>query len=296
MEVPIVYTHTMMRDPTVSRLKNRYWLQSFRAVDCTVVSSAAMQDSLRQTGFGGPIKVIPNGVDTTRFRPLSSVGEKEALRLRLGIPPDAEVLVFVGGYLTHRKGVDLLADAWSLVASKRPLAHLLLVGPTHNALRPVEPQRSFLDGVKRSMEATGAMDRVLFTGPVANVEDYLQAADVFVFPSRREGMPNVVHEAYATGVPSVVSPFIGMSEEFGIPGIHYLSAEHDAAEIAERVLELLVSENMRGTLGNKAREWVLAGFRTESSVDAYEDLYRELAANRTTSAWNVSLRRALETR
>jgi glycosyltransferase involved in cell wall biosynthesis len=278
--VPIVYTHTMMRDPRVGRFKNRIWLRPFREVDCTVVSTAAMQDSLRRTGFGGPIRIIPNGVDTNKFRPPSSAAERKALRLRLDIPPDAEVIMFVGGYLIHRKGVDLLADAWASVASKRPLAHLLLVGPTYNSLRPEGPQTSFLDGVKKSLEASGAIDRVLFTGPVENVEDYLQAADVFVFPSRREGMPNVVLEAYATAVPSVLCPFTGMSREFGIPGDHYLSARHDATEIAERVLELLASESLRTGLGTKARDWVLTAFRTESSLDAYSDLYRELTTGR----------------
>jgi glycosyltransferase involved in cell wall biosynthesis len=276
----------MMRDPSVSRLKNLYWLRSFRAVDCTVVSTEEMQVTLRQAGYKGPVRVIPNGVDTQRFRPPASVDERKALRLRLGIPPDAEVIVFVGGYLIHRKGVDLLAASWHSVASKRRLAHLLLVGPTYDSLRPGDDQstlgahRSFLGGVRNSLSTSGAMDRVTFTGAVDNVEDYLRAADVFVFPSRREGMPNVVLEAYATGVPSVLCPFIGMSREFGIPGTHYLHAEHDAADIAERILELLASGSMRVTLGNRAREWVLDRFRTESSVDAYCDLYRELAGSR----------------
>lgn len=282
--IPVVYTHTMVRDPTVGRVKNLLWLQSFRAVDCTVVSTEAMRDSLRRIGHRGMIRVIPNGVDTKRFRSASSAADKHALRLRLGIPPEAEVIVFVGGFLIQRKGVDLLADAWARVASKRPLAHLLLVGPTYDSLRlgdtgrSLESHRSFLEGVKSSLNASRAMDRVSFAGSVENVEDYLRAADVFVFPSRREGMPNVVFEAYATSVPSVLCPFIGISKEFGIPGTHYLRANHDASEIAERILELLADESQRTRLGNAAREWVFQGFRTESSVDAYCELYRELAA------------------
>ena len=125
------------------------------------------------------------------------------------------------------------------------------------------------------------MDRILFTGSVDNVEDYLQAADVFVFPSRREGMPNVVHEAYATALPSVLCPFVGMSPEFGVPGEHYLAAGHDAREIGARVLALLDSESLRAALGSAARAWVRDGFRTDSKRGrSYNQLYRELAAQR----------------
>ena len=109
-----------------------------------------MEESLRQVGYRGDIGIIPNGVDVNRFCPSSSVAAKEALRVRLGIPPGAEVVVFVGGYLIHRKGVDLLADAWASIASKRRQAYLLMVGPTHNALKPVDEQNSFLAGVRTS--------------------------------------------------------------------------------------------------------------------------------------------------
>lgn len=275
---PVIYTHTMMRDPNVGPLKNRIWLRPFRQVDCTVVSTSAMLDSLLDAGFRGVARVIPNGVDTDRFRPAGSAEKRDVLRRRLGLPVEAELVTFVGGYLIRRKGVDLLADAWGAIAAKRPSAHLLLVGPTFNALRPAREQTAFLDRVGHSLQRSGAVDRVITTGAVDNVEEYLRASDVFVFPSRREGMPNVVLEAYATAVPSVLCPFVGMSREFGQPGVQYLSARHDAMDISRAVLDLLGDPSLRARVGGAARDWILGGLEMRASLDAYCDLYREFSA------------------
>ena len=232
-----------------------------------------MRESLQAAGAGGRIEVIPNGVDLERFRPPADLDERYVLRERLRLPANAEIVTFIGGYLNHRKGVDLLADAWRAIASARPRAHLLLVGPTVDSFRAEDPQRAFLEAVHTSLRASGAMDRVSITGAVGNVEEYLRAADVFVFPSRREGMPNVVLEAYASGVASVVCPFVGMSEEFGVPGEHYVLAEHDPADLARKMLGLLEDPRRREDLGNSARTWVSSGLTLNASLDAYRDLY-----------------------
>jgi glycosyltransferase involved in cell wall biosynthesis len=274
--VPVVYTQTMVRDPGVGWLKNFVWRQSFGPVDCTVVSTEAMRASLRAVGFRGAVRVIPNGVDTVRFSPVSAQHRRD-LRRRIQVAAEAELVVFVGGFLSYRKGVDILAEAWSSIAAARPRAVLLLVGPTLDSLRPQDEQTAFLRNVQDSLEASRAMDRVVFAGPVNDVETYLQAADVFVFPSRREGMPNVVLEAYACGVASVLCPFVGMSREFGNPGREFVESRHDAADLADRTISLLENDTLRGSLGNKARSWVADGFGVERSLDAYSSLYRDLA-------------------
>jgi glycosyltransferase involved in cell wall biosynthesis len=275
--VPVVYTQTMVRDPTVGWAKNLLWKQSFRPVDCTVVSTEAMKDSLRSVGFDGPLRVIPNGVDTSRFCPVPP-GKQLALRERIGVPSEAELVVFVGGFLSYRKGVDILASAWKAISESRPQSFLLLVGPTFDSLRPAEGQTSFLSEVRSSLESSGAMDRVAFTGPVDDVESYLQIADVFVFPSRREGMPNVVLEAYACGTASVLCPFVGISKEFGVSDKHYVASPHEPTHLADRVIGLLTDQGLRRSLGARARQWVVEGLTVARSLDSYVALYRELAS------------------
>lgn len=277
--IPVVFTHTMLAPPPVKllqRLQRRYARLPYRFLDCVVASSGVMRDALRKGGIRGRIEVIPNGVDLRRFRPLPEQ-ERPALLERLGLDPDSEVILFLGGFLSERKGVDVLAAAWKLIARARPRAHLIMVGPHIDLVRAQDARRAFVRGVKESLAESGAENRVLLTGKVDNVEEYLQAADVFVFPSRREGMPNVVAEAFAAGAPTVMTPFIGLPEEFGRPGTEYLLVERTPDALATAISELLDDPGRRAELARAARQWVEDELALERSLELYATLYRELA-------------------
>lgn len=272
--IPLVYTHTMVSAGSQGWLRDRFWRLPFRMLDCVVVSTGVMRDELRGHGIDGRIEIIPNGLDLDRFRPLDEAARVE-LRARLGYAVSDELVVFIGGFLSHRKGIDSLAKAWKEIARRRPLAKLVLVGPHINELASEGAQRDFLAGVEASLAASGAADRVAFTGRVDQVEHYLQIADVFVFPSRREGMPNVVPEAFGCGVASVLTPFQGLPAEFGRPGDTYVLAERDA--LAAPVVELLADPERRQPLAERARRWVVEELDVERSLDRYAALYHELA-------------------
>lgn len=276
--VPLIYTHTMIPKPseTVSRLKGFHHRRAKDCMDCIVVSTGVMRDSLRERGFQGRVEVIPNGLDLTRFRPLGSESKMKAARKQLGLDTEAELIVFVGGFLNERKGLDVLADAWQILARTRPRANLVLVGPRFNRLRGKEEQIAFADRVQTSLDASGARDRVVFTGSVSNVENYLQVADVFVFPSRREGMPNVVPEAFGCGAPSVLADFLGLSSEFGVPGREYVLAERTPEAFADAISSLLDDRARRQALSEQGRDWVERELNVEDSLDRYVELYREL--------------------
>ncbi|MGI9628316.1 MAG: glycosyltransferase family 4 protein [Longimicrobiales bacterium] len=277
--IPLVYTHTMMPRPSIGGLRKRFDHLAFRFIDCVVASSTVMRDQLVQNGVKTRIEVIPNGVDLSRFHPVAGPAEKAALRTRLDLPAEGELVVFLGGFLIERKGLDLLADAWSSISNAYPHARLVLVGPHHDSLRPTEAQAPFLDRIKASLATSGAGDRVIMTGHVENVEDYLAAADVFVFPSRREGMPNVVAEAYASGAPTVMAPFLGMPKEFGEPGREYIAVDHSVPQIAAAVEALLGDPGRRNELARAGRDWVERTLGVERSLDRYAGLYRDLSAD-----------------
>ena len=174
--------------------------------------------------------------------------------------------------------MDLLAEAWGSIARAHPEASLVLVGPRKEDVGPTSGGDPFLARVRESLFRSGAQDRVFMTGKVENVEDYLAVADVFVFPSRREGMPNVVAEAYACGVPTVMTPFVGLPEEFGRPGEEHLSVPHDPRQIVQAVDALLGDPARRASLGRSGRSWAERELSLDRSLDSYERLYRELAA------------------
>ncbi len=275
--IPLVYTFTMMRDPSVAWIKNRYWLLPFRLMNCIVVSSGVMKAHLREFGIRSRVEVIPNGLDLERFRPVRSSEERAAIRIALGFDPKAELIVFLGGYLEHRKGVDVLLDAWYRIARKRPHARLVVVGPRLNKLGARQRQKKYVRDLLQTLKQSGTEDRVTFTGAVQDVERYLQAADVFVFPSRREGMPNVVPEAFGCGVPSILAPFIGLPAEFGRPGKEFDLAERTPDAFAAAINRMLDDPARRRQFGERAREWVERELGLDASLDRYAALYRELA-------------------
>jgi glycosyltransferase involved in cell wall biosynthesis len=245
----------------------------YRQLSCVVAGTAVMRDHARQHGVSAPVEVIPNGVDLRRFRPSVADNERKAVRDLLGLRSGDTMITAVGA-LTPRKGPDLLLEAWGRVAQRFPDAHLTLIGPRADEDHPRwgEFERK-LDYLVRASEAA---NRVHFTGFVPNVEAYLRGSDVFVFPSSKEGQPNVVLEAMASGLPVVLTPFLGISEDLGKPGHHYLITERNCEALAVAVATLLKSGELRAALGEWARQWVETTMDVERSLDRYAGLYQSL--------------------
>ncbi len=158
-------------------------------------------EDLRQVALGmgmPPAKVttIGNGVDAERFRR----GDAAAARQALGLPADATVLLSVG-HLTERKGFRPIIEAVGKL--KRPELFLAIAG--------AGPQRPELESV---IAALGLQNRVRLSGAVANKDltPWYQAADFFVLASSREGWPNVLCEAQASGLPIVATKVWGIPE------------------------------------------------------------------------------------
>lgn len=277
MRVPVVYTKTMLpdmpRNPGKRWILRRLIVAPLNLVSRVVVSSSVMYDDLRRLGVRTPIEVIPNGVDSRRFRPPAS-GESSDVRESLGISHEAPVIAFVGP-VSPRKGVDLLLEAWCRLALERTDLQLLIVGPRRDAADP--GHEAFHARLNHLVRASGAADRVHFTGLVEHVEEYMRAADIFVFTSRREGMPNVVPEAMATGLPVITTPFIGLPKEFGQEGREYIVADFDAEMLAATISGVLSDHDRRTRLGCSARRWVEEEMTVDRSLDRYAELYREVA-------------------
>jgi glycosyltransferase involved in cell wall biosynthesis len=277
--IPFVCVKTMvggLSDKPLKRFLQRiYWRIPFALADCVVVSSSVARDTWRKIGVTKRIEVIPNGVDLNRFRPVASPEEQRALREQLGLDPVGGLILFVGG-LIQRKGVDVLVEAWRTIAQKHPRAYLVLVGPNKKDMRQDMYSSEFQAKIEAAITSSGAADRVIFTGKVENVEAYFQAADLFVFPSRREGMGNVVLEAFGCGLPTVLTPFIGLPDEFGRPDEQYILVEGTPEALAQATTALLANPERRQQLGCQARKWVEEQMDVERSLDMYAALYREL--------------------
>jgi len=278
MGIPVVYAYTIpatMPSNPVKRAFRRWTLQMlYRQVDCLVVNSAVMRDLSLQIGVRTRFEVIPNGVDLKRFRPAANPEERRALRASLGVGDHQKMITIVGA-VHPRKGSDVLLEAWKELIAQFPDTHLFLVGLRKDLQYPK------LDGFRARLQAaiaaSGAGDRVHFTGTVRNPEDYLRASDVFAFPSQREGLPNAVLEAMASGVPVVLTPFLGLSDDLGRPGTEYLLADRNPVSLAATIAEILQNRDLATRLGENGRRWVERTMDLERSLDRYASLYRGLA-------------------
>jgi glycosyltransferase involved in cell wall biosynthesis len=204
-----------------------------------------------------------NGVDVERFSPGPS-----DLRDRLGIPREALVVGFVGR-LTCDKGLPELMEAFDTILKAEPVAYLLLVGWFDAA------EDALCDNLRARIESH---PRVHCTGFVADTAPYYRAMEVMVLPTWREGFPNVVLEAGATGIPVVTTISTG-SRDSVVPEVTGLLIPPGYPEaISEAVLKLLRDPAKRQCMGVAARAWVVEHYSNDRVLGLITAFYRSLLA------------------
>jgi glycosyltransferase involved in cell wall biosynthesis len=197
-----------------------------------------------------------NGVDESSMR--------HALRARLDIPEDALVLGFVGR-LVRDKGIREIAVAWQDLRREFVDSHLVIVGP-------IEPQDPVPERVLATLSADARVHMVGF----AKAVDYYSIMDVLMFPSYREGFPNVLLEAAAMRVPVVASRIAGCVDavEDGVTGT--LVACRSAEELANATRAYLRDASLRSAHGQAGRTRVLRDFSQMKLWDALHTEYVKL--------------------
>jgi glycosyltransferase involved in cell wall biosynthesis len=265
------------------RMSSAILLRSFDRLICC---SSAQAELYRKT-FWLPkarISIIPNGVQTDRFRPPSNA-EREALRSIRGWSQDEVIFIYVGNII-ERKGIELLIQGWAEVQSLLPRARLILLGSRE---MPATFQTHELQTKHRSFEArlSEALRRLNPAGAPVNfepaterVEDYLRAADVFVFPSYCEGLPNALLEAMACGLPSLVAPFDGFpieGNEIGRKGCEHLVVPHEIRLWAESLRSAYFQPEMRTSIGAAASKHVFEHHCYSNVLNQFASVYQTVA-------------------
>jgi glycosyltransferase involved in cell wall biosynthesis len=246
-------------------LRNRL----FADADGFVAMSRHIEDELLDAGLPRDKVVrIPHGVDTARFRP-AAPGEVETLRARLGLPQKATILTYTGRLL-RGKGLETALEAFALLAPTRPGLHLLLVGSGAGQSLSVE------ESLGRAVAEAGLVGRVTFAGRVENVDEFLRASDVFVFPSVFEALGLSLVEAAASGLAAVGSRTGGIVDviEDGVSGL--LFAPGDARDLAARLETIVDDPAARRGLGLRARAVAVERFEERASVERYRRLLLEI--------------------
>lgn len=232
------------------------------------VSSKAAEEAVKIGASGDSTVIIPNGVDTSRFRPLeSALRESERNRLfdehfPAGGGTESLLIGSVSG-LKPVKNFPLLLRAFaSLVSSGAERARLIVVGEG--------PLREELEGLASSL---GIGSSVAFPGHSDRPEEYLPLLDMFVLPSLSEGIPMAMLEAMSSGLACIASRVGGMPELLGDCGIMFGSGDLDG--LADAMGRLAADAALRSELGRCAR------------VRAMEYYDLEIWGNRTVAVYEL---------
>jgi glycosyltransferase involved in cell wall biosynthesis len=201
---------------------------------------------------------IPNGVDGGF---VSTGIDRPSVRLGLGVPDDAEVLLFAAR-LEEQKGGTFLLQALAHLAPTRPRLHLVLAG-----------EGSLADELASEAVALGISDRVHFLGVRLDVPQLLRAVELFVLPSVWEGLPMVILEALAAGCPVVATDVGGISSAIrdGVTGA--LVSPRDVSGLADAIGRTLDSPEDRERFAREGRALFSAVFSAEAMTRRYEALY-----------------------
>jgi glycosyltransferase involved in cell wall biosynthesis len=274
-----VYTLRGLKLESTSGLKRRILLAAERmAARCAHVV-LCNSESLRAEALA--LRLAPyrklrllgegssNGVDIERFSPGPST-----VREQLGIPHYVPVIGFAGR-LTRDKGLPELCEAFDLILCAEPSTRLLLVGWFDVAEDAVDP------GLRMRILRH---PQIYCTGFVPDTAPYYRAMDLLVLPTWREGFPNVVLEAAATGIPVVTTECTGARDSVlpEITGLMIPPGHPDA--IYEAVMKLIRDPKRRQLMGRSARAWILEHYVESRVVGMTVDYYKGLLDARPVTA------------
>jgi glycosyltransferase involved in cell wall biosynthesis len=239
-------------------------VELLKRVDSMIAITQDIVEDLRKHGFPEEkIAYIPNGVDTSLFYPPSDE-EKRALRERLNLPQDKPLFIFTGK-ITKRKGIDVLLTAWLKTSEARQQAALVIIGSGVGQKDSLE-QYAHTFIVENDLK-----ESILMIGAVDNVEEFLKAADVFVFPSRWEGLPNSLLEAMAASLFCIVSNIEGVNELIIPEKTGVLTPVGDAAALAQAMDEAQKCRNL--SLAAEAAVVIQREFSIEATAQKLEQLF-----------------------
>jgi len=242
--------------------KKKYIVPFTRYIDGLITNTRSIRQTYEAFGWFPEnfIHVVYNGVEVWDVPPIN-------LHEAYDLPPESK-LIFSAGRLDYQKGFDLLVD----VAVKAAAEHL----PWQFIIAGEGKLKQYLTALAEKKQVADKIHLIGFSDKVLSL---LRGSDVFVLPSRYEGMPNALLEAMAAGKASVATAVNGASElvEDGISGL--LTEPENTDQLFEKIRLLMSSVNLRKEIGTNARKRVAEEFSMEAMTNKLEQLFLERIAH-----------------
>ena len=212
-----------------------------------------------------------NGIDTKYFsRNHELVAQAQALRAAHHISEQAMCFVFVGR-IVKDKGMNELLAAFQSLLQNKPDARLILVGEMESDLDPLSPA---------DIEYIQSSPQIISTGFQKDVRPWMLVGDVFVFPSYREGFPNVVMQAACLGLPCIVSDINGCNELIQHEQSGLIVPVKNAEALSNAMWRLANDADLRRRYATAARAYIVQHFEQNKFWEALLHNYQRCMQER----------------
>lgn len=249
-----------------------WWRRYLNAVTHVVGISPAIVEGLQKLLPQHDVVYLTNGVRDDIFVPVDDL-TRQQIRSAAGIAPDLTIFTFLGS-VGRRKGFDTLAQAFAELAPEHPEWRLWVIGPRSRR----ESQNIVDQEVEEVCQPLQAVpEQVRYWGRINDrprLAQILAASDVFVFPSRREGMGVAPLEAMSAGVPVIIARLPGITDLANIEGKTGLYVEPGNVEQLKDAMRRLGEDaELRRRMGRAARQRIVEAFSWDQYVSRWEQLY-----------------------
>ncbi len=236
----------------------------YRMTNGIITTGEAVRDMMiRRNGMDpGKILSIPTGVSLGRFDPSRVDGSR--IRTEFGIAPGAIVVSMVAVFRAMKRH-DLLLQAAVRLVREFPGIRFLLVG-----------EGSGRAGIEQVIRSSGLVDNCILTGHRDDVPDLLAASDIVVLTSDLEGVPQSLSQAMAMARPVVAAAVGGIPELVINQRTGLIAEAGNADSFAQQIARLAADPVLRSSLGNAAREHILASYTDDIMARKTEQFYRHL--------------------
>ncbi|MFX1481941.1 MAG: N-acetyl-alpha-D-glucosaminyl L-malate synthase BshA [Promethearchaeota archaeon] len=260
--------HTLGLDPAYQPVV-KHTVEKADAV--TAVSEFLRRKAHDELGIEREIHVIPNFIDTKRFRHLNGVRlyvESGCVGLRTQteaeeLNPDEKILLHASNFRKVKRVVELV-EIMRIIVDHFPKVRLIIAGDGPSRI-----------DVERRIEALDLCNNVHLLGVKSNMQEIMCSADLFLLNSTLEGMPLVLLEAMACSLPVVTTPAGGIPELVrpGTDGV--VTKGFESEEFAQVIIEMLENDTRRKNFGKAGRKRVEESFSAEKIVPMYEKVFEE---------------------
>jgi glycosyltransferase involved in cell wall biosynthesis len=236
--------HLRTRGRAIKSISDRLWQRGM--LEGAAALHVTSADEARLTADVAPgvrREVVPNGINWASYQTLP---DRREFRSRCAIAPEAPLVMYLGR-LSHKKGLDVLIDAFVAVRRALPSAHLAICGPDDEGLT-----MSLLTRARRARVANA----MTFAGMLHGRDKLaaLAAADVWALPSLTENFGIAVVEAMAAGVPSIVSPHVNIAPQIAAVGAGIV-APRDPGSFATAIARVLADAAHASDLRQRGRDF-----------------------------------------